>query len=370
MITVCITKTWPSIFGEQAIREITKPSTALCNIDIYTLFLLSEPKFVGCSRLAEILEQVSHDSVNRFLLRERYSPQDLFNAVKPYISGPGGVISVDDTVVEKPYSDPIKAELIGYFWSGKYHKAIKGISLITLYYTTTQGNSLPINYRIYDKQEGKTKNEYFREMVEEVIAWGLNSWLVTGDSWYSRVENLKFLKHQKLGFLLGIEKNRTVSNHPQDYRQVKSLEIPEEGLVTHLKEFGFVKLFRLVFKKEDSRHYILYLPEPETLKQEPRAEFQKLHDIHWGIENFHRAIKQVCGIGRFMVRDSEAIKNHIFCALQAFVKLELMRTEKLISNWYEVQRNLFKNVVREYILAHLTSEDTALNAYSSLSVNA
>ncbi|MHC5918245.1 MAG: IS701 family transposase, partial [Nostoc sp.] len=62
-------------------REITKPSTAQCNLDIYTLFLLSEPKYGGCSRLAEILGDVSHDSVNRFLLRERYEPQDLFNII-------------------------------------------------------------------------------------------------------------------------------------------------------------------------------------------------------------------------------------------------------------------------------------------------
>jgi hypothetical protein len=31
-----------------------------------------------------------------------------------------------------------------------------------------------------------------------------------------------------------------------------------------------------------------------------------------GIESFHRAIKQVCGICGFMVRDSQAIKTQIF----------------------------------------------------------
>ena len=56
-----------------------------------------------------------------------------------------------------------------------------------------------------------------------------------------------------------------------------------------------------------------------------------------------------------MVRQSHAIRNRIFCALQAFVKLELIRTKKLIGSWYEVQRNLFKNVVRQYIFENLTS---------------
>jgi hypothetical protein len=105
--------------------------------------------------------------VNRFLLQERYEPKDLFDTVNPYISLAGGVISVDDTVVEKPYSNPMAAELIGYFWSGKHHQTIKGINLITLSYSDTQDNSLPINYRIYDKQEGKTKNEYFRTRMHK-----------------------------------------------------------------------------------------------------------------------------------------------------------------------------------------------------------
>ncbi len=56
---------------------------------------------------------------------------------------------------------------------------------------------------------------------------------------------------------------------------------------------------------------------------------------------------------RFMVRETSAIKTHVFCSIRAFVKLELMRAENLISNWYEVQINLFKKVIREYILENL-----------------
>ena len=309
--------------------------------------------------MAEILGNVSHDSVNRFLLRERYEPSDLFDIVKKNINLIGGILSVDDTVLEKIYSNPKYAELIDYFWSGKYHKSIKGLNLITLYYSDIQGNSVPINYRIYDKKEGKTKNDYFREMLAEVMAWGLRPIIVTGDSWYSGIENLKFIRNYKLGFLFGVEKNRTVSNEPGKYCQVRIVDIPNEGLITHLKGFGFVKLFRKDFKKEDSRHYILYLPDDEKLKQITRSEFITIHDIHWGIESFHRAVKQLCGICRFMVRDSHAIKTHVFCSLQAFVRLEIMRSENIISNWYELQRNLFTLVVREYIVENLIKTGAA-----------
>ncbi len=57
---------------------VSKPSTAKCDLNTYTLFLLTESKYPGCTRLAEILEHLSHDSVNRFLLRERYNPKIYF----------------------------------------------------------------------------------------------------------------------------------------------------------------------------------------------------------------------------------------------------------------------------------------------------
>lgn len=112
--------------------------------------------------MAEILEGLSHDSVNRFLLREQYETKDLFDEVKQHINLIGGNLSGDDTVIDKPYSNPSVTELIGYFWSGKHHRVVKGIQLITLYYTDPKGKSVPVNYRIYNKQEGKTKNSTLR----------------------------------------------------------------------------------------------------------------------------------------------------------------------------------------------------------------
>lgn len=163
--------------------------------------------------------------VNRFLLRERYEPKDLFNELKPHIDLISGTLSGDDTVIEKPYSDPNLTEVIGYFWSGNQHRPVKGINLITLYYTELDGKSVPVNYRIYNKKEGKTKNDYFREMIIEVLSWGLKPQMVTGDTWYSSRENLKFLKKPKLGVMMGIAKNRQVAITPGEYTSVKDIAI-------------------------------------------------------------------------------------------------------------------------------------------------
>lgn len=109
-------------------REISKPSTAKCTCSLYILFLLAEPQYVSCVRLAEVMEPLSHDRVNRFLLPENYTPRDLFEEVKDYLILVGGIGSVDDSVLDKPYRDPEKTELMGYFWSGKHKRTVKGIN--------------------------------------------------------------------------------------------------------------------------------------------------------------------------------------------------------------------------------------------------
>jgi len=76
------------------------------------------------------LLNISHDNVNRFLNRESYTPKDMFNKAKSTLNLIGGVLSVDDSVLDKPYSNYIG--YVGYYYSRKHHAVVKGINLITL----------------------------------------------------------------------------------------------------------------------------------------------------------------------------------------------------------------------------------------------
>lgn len=328
----------------------TKPSTAHCDEDIYISYLLSDPQYTSCTRLAEIMETVSHDSVNRFLDRERFEPKDLYEEEKEKIELVGGTLSVDDSILDKPYSDPSKAAFINYFWSGKHKSVVKGINLISLFYTDIHGVSVPVNYRLVDKKSGKTKNDYFLEMLTEVLSWDLRPAWVTGDSWYSSIGNLKFIRQQKLNFMFGIENNRIVSVDRGKYIQIQKFEgwSSEDSETVYLKDYGMVKVFRQLYKKA-YRYYIMSTAELGNLESVTSVDFNRVHDAHWCIERFHRAIKQVCNIERFQVRNENPIKNHIFCAIKAFVKLEFMRVNEKIAHWYEVKRNLYVKVIRDYI---------------------
>lgn len=299
-----------------------------------------------------MFSEMSHDSINRFLLRERYAPKDLFTEIKGAIKLIGGTLSGDDTIVEKLYSDPDKAELIGYYRSGKHKKTIKGINLITLYYTDQEERSFPVNYRLYNRAENKTKNDYLREMVEEVMAWGIQPNNITTDSWYSSRKNLKFFKDKGLSFLVGIAKNRLVKVEGGKSVRVETLDIPPEGMVVALKQFGVIKVFKRTFKNGRTRYLLWFQLDESTLAEVTRQDLRELFSIHWRIETYHRALKQLCNIDKFLVRTTEAIQTHFFCSLRAFCQLELMRIQEKIESWYEPRRDLYLQVARDYIVEH------------------
>ncbi len=316
----------------------------------YIAYLLSEPRQSSCVKASEVLA-VSHDEVNRFLLSSTFTGKDLFEAVKGGVCLTGGVLSVDDSVLDKPFSSLEATELVGMFYSGRHHRTVKGINLITLFYTDPTGLGFPVNFRVYRHQEQKSKHDYFQEMVKECGQWGLRPAWVSADSWYASLDNLKFLQNQEVGFLVGLESNRIVSTMPGVYEQVGQIAaIPQEGLFTHLKGFDWVKVFRTVDTEGHERHYALYWPDKEQFRQINRAQFQQVKACHWNIEKCFRTVKQACHAQHFFVRKTQAITNHLFCVLRAFQRLTWMAQDKIIDNVYTLQRKLFLQVQRDFII--------------------
>lgn len=80
---------------------------------------------------------------------------------------------------------------------------------------------------------------------------------------------------------MGLEANRIGSTTAGCYEQVGQIELlPEEGLLTHLKGFDFVKVFRTVDTDGHVRPCALYLPDREKCEHISRQQFQELKDKH------------------------------------------------------------------------------------------
>ena len=233
---------------------------------------------------------------------------------------------------------------------------MKGINLVTLFYTDINGYSVPVNYRIVDKSEEKTKNEHFREMLVELLGWGLAPLWIAVDSWYASLQNLKFIRKHKINFMFGIDSNRLVSEQRGQYIQIQKFEdwSSDNSATLYLKDYGMVKVFRQMYKKL-YRYYIMSTYNLENLESLTAIDFKRVHDAHWGIERFHRAIKQVCNIEKFQVRKKHPIRNHIFCAIKAFVRLEFLRSHEEILHWYEIRRDLFVDVIPDFIRKNINN---------------
>ena len=149
---------------------------------------------------------------------------------------------------------------------------------------------------------------------------------------------------------------------------VQRLDISQQGRTVYLPKFGYVKVFRTYFKDE-ARHFIAYHPEGDRLQAFTRSDFENLHNQHYGIEAYHRILKQVCNGEHFHVRTQVAIRNHIFCALCGYIQLETAPVKGVIANHYEFQRTLFLEIIGKFIREHV-DQRVFVNAHPRLAVNA
>jgi len=143
---------------------------------------------------------------------------------------------------------------------------------------------------------------------------GTAAGFLDGGSWYSCVENLKTVKNYRMGFMFAVESNRRVSTEKGSWVQVQKLDVPEDGMLVWLREFGNVKLFRTRLK-DQLCHYVVFLPDTHTYDAFDQGDFQTLHDRHWQIEQYHRMIKRSATSKKFQVRCKVPILNHIFTSL-------------------------------------------------------
>jgi len=192
---------------------------------------------------------------------------------------------------------------------------------------------IPLDFRVYDVNADAngqhfTKNDFFRLMVSAAKARGLRPRYVAFDSWYAGLENLKHLRHEGFDFLTRFKANRRVNPAHQGLVEVSRLTVPEEGQVVWLKGFGLVRLFQHTNAKGEVEQWAT------SDLDMTGAAWRQWATACWGIESYHRGLKQCCGIERAQVRGATGQKNHLLLALRAFLRLEARRLQTGIS-WYE-----------------------------------
>ncbi len=150
----------------------------------------------------------AHDAFARLLSRLEPDAETLWDEAKTQIDLQSGILVLDDSTLEKPYSE--FNALVYRHWSGKQKEVVNGINLITLLWTDGV-RVVPVDYRVFDKdRDGKTKNDHFAEMLLKAFERGFNPALVCFDSWYGSVENLKLCSSLGWHFLTRLKANRQI----------------------------------------------------------------------------------------------------------------------------------------------------------------
>jgi hypothetical protein len=264
----------------------------------------------------------------------------LYNEAKRLIRQKAGVLVIDDSTLDKPYSHQI--ELVTRHWSGKHHRVVQGINLILTIWT--DGSAIvPVDFRIYcPDKDGKNKNDHFRDMVRAAEERQFHPDCVIFDSWYSSIDNLKLIRSLKWHWCTRLKSNRLIDPDHTYNRPVSEIDIPPEGKVVHLRQYGFIKVFRVVHSDGENEHWATDILDAS---ESDRKSFK---DFGWNIEEYHRGIKQCCGIERCQGRKDVVQRGHIFLSLLAFLRLESHRLNSGTS-WYESKRAIHRSATSLFI---------------------
>jgi putative transposase len=321
-------------------------NAAKCSATDYIDFLVAAPRAVSATEAARAQPDrpapPAHDAFTRLLHRLEPDPATLWAEAAPLVRREAGILVLDDSTLDKPYARAMG--LVTRHWSGKHRRVVRGINLLSL--LRTDGDALiPCDYRPYDKAaDGLSKNDHYRAMLTGAKARGFAPAVVVFDSWYASLDNLKAIRGHGWPWLTQLKANRLVNPDGGGNRPLGECAISAAGTRVHLQGYGFVLVFRIVAPDGDTEHWAasdLRLGELTRLKY---AEWA------WGIEVYHRGLKQHCGAERAQVRAARAQQNHIGCALRAFLRLEQHRLVTGVS-WWEAKTSLIREAVRQS-LAH------------------
>ncbi len=312
----------------------------------YIQFLIAAQRVYTCAEAARCAELASHDAYTRLLSRLPPDTAALWQEVEPLVQRTNGLLVIDDATLDKPHAQ--KIGLVTRHWSGKHHAVVSGINLTTLLWTDGL-SSLPCDCRLYEPAEdGKpqvTKNDHFLAMLKTAKEREFRPRYVCFDGWYASLSNLKAVRGHGWHFLTRLKHNRQVDPDDTGNVAVESIEIPAGGRRVHLKGYGFILVFRIVAPNGDMEQAEHWATSDLKMMEITRDDLARQV---FAIENYHRQLKQCCGIERAQVRSVQAQKCHILLSLRAFVRLEAHRLQTGISG-YAAKANLIREAIRLYL---------------------
>lgn len=347
------------------------------NIDIYSDYLLCSTSQASATNLSRLLNgDISHDSVTRFLNQGDLGSKELWLGVKPLVrehERMDGCLVFDDTVIEKEYSD--ENDVICWHYDHAKGSTVKGVNLLTGFYVTQKREDceslrVPVMYEIVQKPEfmcevltkkvirksTRTKNEMMRDMIMTAIRNQLLFKYVLADSWFSSSENMTFIHNAGKYFIFDLKDNRLAilktgssgnpDNNSKEWTSISDLDIPENTpTAVWLKGISFALLLvKQVFKDENGNvtGYRFLVSNDTGLSYD---DFTTIYKKRWGVEEYHKSLKQNASAAKSPTRTIRTQQNHLFCAIWAYIKLEQLKFQTAL-NHYQLKAKLYLKAIQ------------------------
>ncbi len=341
-------------------------------LDLYSDFCLTSFSAITATGLSKLIDEgYSHDQISRFLSQKEFTQKDFWKMVKRLIrkiEQERGVISIDDTISEKPHSN--ENEMICYHWDHCKNRNIKGINLLNFAYHSTLENgeevTLPVAYEIikktetyFDSKKQKikrrspvTKNELVRERLRVITKYNKVKYrYIVWDTWFSSKENLDFIHYNlKKYFVVALKNNRSIALNEQDKKQGKYQRV--DGLTYQsdssqqvwLKGLDFpVLLVKQVFINKDGSTGELYLISNDL--NLTTSDLFTIYEKRWGVEVFHKSLKQNAGLSKSPTKYEVTQSNHIFASMIAYCKLEVLKIKEK-KNHFAIKAQLYLKALK------------------------
>lgn len=313
-----------------------------CSRDLYCTFLKVTSQRYSALTLSDVAPQdLSHDSISRWLSETKTQPKDVWSAAKSEMLETTGYLIADETVLTKSRSK--KIELVHPQYSGAEHGITNGIGLLNFLWVREDGRVSPTDFRVWEPgEDGKTKNDHFREMLKTGKQRGVNPDGVLADAWYSSLDNLKCIRDLGWNWVMRLKKNRKVNRN----QRLDETEISESGTRVHLRGYGWITVYRFV----DEDGHTMYLGS--SFEDKTAEEIKQLAQKRWEIEVFHRELKQTCGLERCQARTSRAQRNHIALSILAWIKQAAVRQAYSLTH-YQQQWEVVKQAIAHQLKTEL-----------------
>jgi hypothetical protein len=311
--------------------------------DLYVDYLISSTSYTTATGFSAVMDNAfSHDQATRLLSAKDVTSRDLWLNTKSFykqVEDSDGVLIVDDTIEEKPYTD--ENEVIAWHWSHKDGRSIKGLNFTSLLYNSNKGSCVvafePVrkDLNILDEKTGKTKrqasvskHEHFRNMVKFSVANNVNFRYILGDVWFASAENMNFIvtdcqKH----LVMAVKGNNLVALSEEDkalgkFVRIDSLEL-EEGKTVRKQGVDFpLRLVRQVFKNEDGSTGVLYLASSDLELTD--EQIKTIYKRRWKVETYHESLKVNCSLSKSPGKSPRTQLTHLFASMCAYNRLEKM----------------------------------------------